>query len=75
MALTTEQVNAIWDQLEECYPSFGLNPVWPVIYPVYLVRSDIQLQTQLAGSPEEDYWGTSVNFLLLVLAAEGEELL
>lgn len=75
MALSTQQVNAIWGQLEDCYPGLGLDLTWSVVYPAYLLTSDIQLQTQMAGKLDEDYWGTTINFLLLVLAAEGEELL
>lgn len=75
MSLSTQQVDRIWNQLRDYYPSLGTDSTtWHAVYPVYLQRSDIDLQAQMANKLDEDYWGTTINFLLLILAAEGEDI-
>lgn len=76
MTLSTTQVDAIWNEMQDIYPGLGTsNVVWSIVYPKYLLTPDIQLRSQLSGNSVSDYWSITINFLLLVLLSEGIEVL
>lgn len=64
---------AIWDQVEtKFFPGFTSTIIWNFIFGQYYTPEDSTVTS--SDDPADEFWATHFNFLLLILASEGETI-